>query len=267
MGMRSSENAFAIATTWPGDPDKGGHVRVLLVDGHQVMRAGLRMFLEHHLKCEVVGEAGGRDAALAIAAENPPDLVLLELDLGAESGLDLMTPLLKVAPMCRILVLTGVLDPDAHLRSIGLGAMGIVLKREAPDTLLQAIETIQQGEVWVDRAMMARVLREVRLWSEVDPEVERIRSLTPREREVVTHIGAGRRNQDIADALFICEGTVRHHLSSIFRKLQVADRLGLMIVACRQGIVSMPTPHNSPLGAAAPEGRPRPPRCPVDVGK
>ena len=214
----------------------GQPIRVFLVDDHAIMRSGLRLIIEKQANLKVVGEAGNRSDALAIAGQEQPDIILLDLYLPGTSGLDLIPELFAAASDTRILILTGVADPEAHARAMHLGAMGIVLKEKAPEVLIKAIEKVYKGEVWLDRSMIASVFgakSRASLAKNSDPETAKIASLTERERMVISLISEGLRNKQIAERLFISETTVSHHLTSIFGKLQVSDRLGLIIYAYR----------------------------------
>ncbi|MFY9554805.1 MAG: response regulator transcription factor [Blastocatellia bacterium] len=218
-------------------------IRVILIDDHVVVRAGLRMIIQSRSSMTIVGEAGDRDGALATAAAHQPDIILLDLDLGGESGMALITELLAAAKEARIIILTGLRDSEAHRQAVLLGAMGIVRKEKAADVLITAIERVNAGEAWLDPSLMAGVLTEMTRSSKsrtADPEAEKIASLTNREREVVALIGEGIKNKEIADRLFISETTVRHHLTSIFDKLGVGDRVELLIYALRNGLASPP---------------------------
>ena len=214
-------------------------IRVVIVDDHAVVRTGLRMLIESRPGIIVVGEAGNGAEALAVVARTQPDIIVLDLDLGGESGLDCFPELRTAASTARVLVLTGVRDPELHRRAVRLGSMGLVLKEKAADVLLQAIEKVHAGEVWLEPAMIASVLGEMtgtRASQLLDPEAAKIASLTEREREVVTLISQGLRNKQIAERLGISETTVRHHLTSIFAKLEVTDRLELVIYTYRHGL-------------------------------
>lgn len=209
-------------------------IRVLLIDDHAVVRAGLRMLIESQPGLCVVGEAAHRSDALAAIARKQPDIILLDLDLGGSSSLDFLPELVTAAAAARVLILTGVRDPALHRRAIRLGAMGLVLKENAAEVLLQAIETVHTGEVWLENSMVASVLREMTHPNQPKKpgsEEAQIALLTAREREVVALISEGLRNQQIAQRLFISETTVRHHLTAIFGKLGVANRLELVIYA------------------------------------
>jgi DNA-binding NarL/FixJ family response regulator len=218
-------------------------IRVLLIDDHAVVRAGLRMIIQNRAGMTVVGEAGNRDQALALVASEHPDIILLDLDLGGESGIALISDLLAAAGDARIIILTGLRDSESHRKAVLLGAMGIVRKEKAAEVLISAIERVHAGEAWLDPVLMADVLSDVTRSSKgpkPDPDTDRIATLTNREREVIALIGEGIKSKEIAGRLFISETTVRHHLTSIFDKLGVADRIELLIYAYRHGLASPP---------------------------
>jgi two-component system, NarL family, nitrate/nitrite response regulator NarL len=219
-------------------------IRVLIIDDHVVVRAGLRMLIESRRGMQVVAEAGEREEALEAAARTSPDIILLDLDLKGESSLEFLPQLREAAPQARVLILTGITDPQVHNRSIMLGAMGVILKDKAAETLLKAIDRVNAGEVWFDRALMGSLMSEMSRARETrksDPELERIASLTDREREVVTLVSFGLKNKQIAERLFISDTTVRHHLTSIFSKLGVSDRLELVIYSYRHKLSKPPS--------------------------
>jgi DNA-binding NarL/FixJ family response regulator len=213
--------------------DESTSVRILLVDDHAIIRSGLKMLIESQPGLRIVGEASDRAGAVAMASREKPDIVLLDLDLGSESGLDLIPHLRQSAPHTRILVLTGLRDTEVHRNALRLGAMGIVQKEMASEVLLKAIHKVHAGEAWLDRSSIANLLTEIAESDpgRPDPEAARIASLSPREREVITLIGEGLNNKKIAERLQISETTVRHHLTSIFAKVGVSDRLELLVYA------------------------------------
>jgi DNA-binding NarL/FixJ family response regulator len=214
----------------------------MIVDDHSVIRSGLRMLIEQDQTMTVVAMTGTASEALQLAARERPDIIVLDLMLGDEDGLDFLPQLCKTSPNSRVLILTGVQGTDAHRMAIRRGAMGIVLKQQAADLLLKAIRKVHAGEVWIDRSMMSSVLSDVRNErdEEADPEAGKITSLTPREREVIALVSEGLKNKLIGERLFISETTVTHHLSSIFSKLDVSDRLELIIYAFRHGLAKVP---------------------------
>jgi DNA-binding NarL/FixJ family response regulator len=219
-------------------------IRILIVDDHVIVRAGLRMLLENHEGMVVVGEAGSRLEALAITTDQQPDIILLDLDIGGENGLDFLRELLDAARGARVLVLTGVRDPESHRRAVHLGAMGLVFKDKAAEVLIKAIQKVHAGEVWLDRSLTASVLSEMLQADQtkkVDPEAEKIGSLTSREREIVGLVCEGLKNKQIGDRLFISEATVRNHLTSILAKLGLSDRFELALYSYRQHLAKPPS--------------------------
>jgi two-component system, NarL family, nitrate/nitrite response regulator NarL len=218
-------------------------IRLLLVDHHVIVRTGLRLLLEHETGLTVVGEASQRAEALAAAADTAPDIVLLDLDLGGASGLDLISDLQAAAPQTRVLVLTGVRDLERLGRAVRLGARGVVRKEEEREVLVQAIAKVHAGEVWLDPAPPRPVLRaitQLHTGQAVDPEAAKIATLSLREREIITLVAQGLKNRPIAQHLCLAEATVRHHLTAIIAKLGLTDRLGLVVYAYRHGLACLP---------------------------
>ncbi len=217
-------------------------ISILIVDDHAVVRAGLRMLIEHDQSMRVVAMAGNRAEALALAKQEQPEIIILDIVLGDDDGLAFLPELCEASSKSRVIILTGVQSLDAHRRAIRRGALGIVLKDHAAESLLKAIVKVHQGEVWIDRSMMGSVLNDVRTEkrAEPNPEAAKIATLTPREREVITLVAEGLKNKQIGERLFISETTVTHHLSSIYSKLGVSDRLELVIYSFAQKIARMP---------------------------
>ena len=215
-------------------------ITIMIIDDHVVIRSGLRMLIEHDQRMLVVAQAGNREEALERAASSRPDVIILDLLLGDEDGLSFLPELCQASPSSRVLVLTGVQNPDAHRRAIRRGAMGIVLKEHAADQLLKAIKKVFEGEVWIERSMIGTMIQELHKPAPVDPELIKIETLTDREREVIALIGEGLKNKQVGERLFISETTVTHHLSSVFSKLEVSDRLELIIYAFRHGLAKIP---------------------------
>ena len=215
-------------------------ITIMIIDDHVVIRSGLRMLIEQNEQMRVIAMAGNQAEALERAASNTPDVIILDLLLGDEDALNFLPELCQTSPKSRVLVLTGVQNPDAHRRAIRRGAMGIVLKEHAADQLLKAIKKVYDGEVWIERSMMGSMIQEFTKPTLADPEAAKIESLTDREREVIALIGEGLKNKQVGERLFISETTVTHHLSSVFSKLDVSDRLELIIYAFRHGLAKIP---------------------------
>jgi len=225
------------------NPEASRHlIGILIVDDHAVVRASLRFMLEKQAGIKVIGEAGNKAEALDIASREQPEIILLDLCLREESGMDLIPELLRVAEDSRIVVLTGVLDEMEHRRAIHLGAMGVVSKEAPPNLLIKAIERVNAGELWLNRHMTALLVSELR--RPIEPpkppaEADMIARLTVRELEVISLVGDGKKNKQIAESLCISSATVRHHLTSILSKLEVSDRLELLIFAYKNSLVKI----------------------------
>jgi DNA-binding NarL/FixJ family response regulator len=195
------------------------------------------MLIETHSGMSVVGEAGNREEAFSLAEEQHPDIILLDLDLGGESSLNFIQDLIR-ASGARILVLTGVVEPEKHHRAVRLGAMGVVMKDKCVQVLITAIQQVYAGQVWLDPEIMLSLVAEVQHKS--DPEMEKIESLTAREREIVGFVCEGLKNKEIADRLSISEATVRNHLTSVLNKLDLSDRFELALYFYRHGLARPP---------------------------
>jgi two-component system, NarL family, nitrate/nitrite response regulator NarL len=218
-------------------------IRVLIFDHQGLIRDGIRMILNESANIQVVGEAGGCEQALGLAKGFDVDIILIELNLDGELNTDIISELIKVNQKARIILLTSIEESQILHLAVQMGAMGVVSKTGNRQTLYKAIEKVYAGEVWIDRAMMADVLTQIsrsRLDDQGNPEIARMASLSDREREVIELIGKGLKNKEIATQLSISEITVRHHLSSIYSKLDVANRLELTIYAYRNGLADLP---------------------------
>jgi DNA-binding NarL/FixJ family response regulator len=198
------------------------------------------MLLESSARMEVILEASNVTELLNAPIASMPDVILLDLDLGQENGLDFISDLLERFRPVRILVLTASTDTRTHLQAVHAGASGVVVKEQAPEMLLKAIESVSAGEAWLGSALMSAVLGEFSKAREAgkrnDPAAEKIARLTPREREVVELITEGLQSDRIAGRLRISEGTVRNHLTSILAKLDLSNRFELAVFAFRHGL-------------------------------
>ncbi|HKF58289.1 MAG TPA: response regulator transcription factor [Blastocatellia bacterium] len=231
------------ATNHAGNGQKP--IRILLVDNHEMIRTALRLLIEMHDRMIVVGEASGRDDAVAVATVEQPDITVVNFHVGSQEGFEFIPDLHVVARKTRVLVLTGVLDPDIHTRAMLCGAIGVVPKGQGAGVLVKALEKVSEGEAWIDRTTIANVLSELSNRNgstEVDSESAKIASLTRREKEVVSLVCSGLRNKEIGSKLCISVATVRHHLGSIFSKLDLSGRLDLIIYASRHGLIDLRGP-------------------------
>jgi DNA-binding NarL/FixJ family response regulator len=214
-------------------------IRIMLVDDHKTLLWGLSKLIDSESRqMLVVGTARDCESALAVAAEVMPDVILLDIDLGGTNSLDIMPALLARANGARILVLSGTRDRELLDKAIMLGARGVVSKDEPAETVLKAIEKVNEGELWLDSSALSRVfdaMRNPQATRRQDPELEKISQLTAKERRICSLIagGGGTVNKALAQQLFISEHTLRNHLTQIYHKLGVSNRLDLYVFATR----------------------------------
>jgi DNA-binding NarL/FixJ family response regulator len=214
-------------------------IRVLIVDDHAVVREGLRTFLELQEGIDVVGEAGDGVQALEQAAALSPDVILMDLVMPRLDGVAAMRKLRRRAPRSRVIVLTSFLDDDRLMPALQAGAAGYLLKDVEPAELARAVRTAGAEQAMIDPTVAARLLRTL---SEPGPAIRRgdqtgEAALTPREREVLQLISAGRSNKRIALELGIAEKTVKTHVGHLMAKLGVSDRTQAALLAVRRGLV------------------------------
>jgi DNA-binding NarL/FixJ family response regulator len=218
-------------------------IRIFILDPFTLIRAGIRLIIEGEPGMEVVGDAGNSPVGLEMVARHKPDIVLLKLDCDGDLGVDVIPHLLEACNQTRIILMTTTDDLQTCSQAVQKGVLGIVPKTQPPQALLKAIRKVHDGEVWIERSMMAYLLNNMnnmsvaRRNSVIDREIERINQLSDRERQVIQLIGQGLKNKQIATRLYISETTVRHHLTSIFGKLGVSDRLELLVYAHRSGLI------------------------------
>ncbi len=201
-----------------------------IIEDHPVVREGIRMLLEAAGEARVVGASASASAAVRELLRAPPDVVLLDLDLGDEDGLEWLPRILAAAPGARVLILTALRDPGRDEAALHAGARGFVHKDASPEVLVRAIRAVGAGELWFEPA----VLRARSAGAPSSPPP--FASLTTREREIVGLVGEGLRNEEIARRLGISEKTVRNHLTAVFAKAGVSGRLELVVLAYRQGL-------------------------------
>lgn len=215
-------------------------IRIVLIDDHQIIRDGLREFIESRPGMVVVGDAGDREGALATVAREQPDVAVLDLDLGGVSGLDILPEILLAAPATSVIILTGMRDTAKRDRAMELGAKGVVLKENGVAELLNAIEKVHRtGDYWLEPGAAKRLMERSRGGGErPDPEASKLAALTPTERALITYLGKGLDNRQIAEQMHMAESTVRNNLTRIYDKLEIkGGRLALLVYAYQHGLV------------------------------
>jgi DNA-binding NarL/FixJ family response regulator len=197
------------------------------------------MLVEREPNIEVISEATTGSEALS-RIEEIPDVILVDISLRSESGLNLLPQLLRDFAPAKVLILTAVEEVETHLFAMEAGASGVVMKEQAPEVLVHAIEAVSSGEPWIGRALSAAAMNKLMQVTagktKVDPEAQKIATLTPRERDVISAVAKGLNGLRIAAELKISEATVRHHITSILSKLELSNKLELAVYAFHHGL-------------------------------
>ncbi|MGY1434829.1 response regulator [Streptomyces reniochalinae] len=206
-------------------------IRVLLVDDHQVVRRGLRTFLEVQDDIEVVGEASDGDEGVARAEELRPDVVLMDVKMPGTDGVEALRLLRERGNPARVLIVTSFTEQRTVVPALRAGAAGYVYKDVDPEALAGAIRSVHAGHVLLQPEVAGALLTD-----DQNGGAGRGPALTEREREVLGLIADGRSNREIARALVLSEKTVKTHVSNILMKLDVADRTQAALWAVRHGV-------------------------------
>jgi DNA-binding NarL/FixJ family response regulator len=207
-------------------------IRVLIADDHEVVRQGLRMFLEDDPDIELVGEASDGEEALRGARQLRPDVVLMDLLMPKVDGVSATEKIREEMPEVEVVALTSVLRPSAVSGAVRAGAIGYLLKDANPHQLRQAIKEAAAGRVHLVPEATARLMEEVRA-------PERPEALTERETEVLRLVARGKTNGEISRELSVVEQTVKAHVHSILRKLGVKSRTQAALHAVRTDLVGI----------------------------
>jgi len=210
--------------------------RLVIVDDHTLFREGLRTILETEDDFDVVADAESAEDVVELVWQTRPDVLLLDIRMPQGSGLDAIPAVLKICPSTQVLVLTASDDREEHMRAFRLGAKGVVLKDSARQTLTQAIRTVCRGEMWMDPRMSGALASEL---TQIGSDTSAIRlesGLTERELDIVRLVSSGYKNKEVGATLMISERTVKTHLTNIFQKLGVRDRVGLVMYALKHNL-------------------------------
>lgn len=213
-------------------------IRVLVVDDHAVVREGIRHVLSDAAGFEVVAEAGGGAQALVLAQAHEPDVILLDITMPGESGLEVAARITQSLPDVRILILSMHDQSEYVLEAVRAGAKGYVLKDTAPAELRDAVRAVHAGAEFFSPAVASRLSAAIRGELEQERRQARLEQLTARERDVLVLVADGRTNKEIGAELGISPRTVETHRESIVRKLDIKSVAGLTRFAIESGLVS-----------------------------
>jgi NarL family two-component system response regulator LiaR len=216
-------------------PKQAQPITVLIVDDHQLVREGVRTFLQKQSDITVVGEAASGQEGLRLAAELVPDVVLMDLVMPGMGGVEATRHLKQISPASQVIVLTS-FDDDQHIfPAIRAGALSYILKDVGTGELADTVRKASIGEAVMTPRVAARVMQELRQGSRASGQFDT--DLSEREIEVLRLIAEGCSNTEIAGRLVISEHTVKRHVSNILSKLHLADRTQAAVYAWREGMV------------------------------
>ena len=209
-------------------PERGGPIRVFLLDDHEIVRRGIRELLESEGDIEVVGESGlAQEAARRIPALRP-DVAILDGRLPDGSGIDVCRQVRSVDPTIAGLILTSYDDDDALFAAIMAGAAGYILKQVGGNDLVETVRRVAAGQSTLDPSVTARVLDRLRNGPRADPELA---ALSAQEQRILELIGEGLTNREIAERMYLAEKTVKNYVSSLLHKLGVTRRTEAAVLA------------------------------------
>lgn len=213
-------------------------IRLLLVDDHEIVRAGIRMLFLAEADMEIVGEAASGDEAIEAVRNLKPDVVIMDVAMPGISGIEATRRIKAASPDTAVLALTMYEDEQYFFEMLNAGASGYIPKRAAPDDLVSAIRVVSRGNVFL-HATLARFLMKDVLEPASSTAPPPATELTPREQEVLTYIAEGYTNREIAEALVISVKTVDRHRENIMQKLNLHSRVELVKYAIERGLISV----------------------------
>jgi len=215
-------------------------INIVISDDHALFREGLRKLLEAEPGIRIVGEAIDGDETVKVVRQFRPHVLLLDLCLPKLSGLEVLAELNKLELPTRSIMLTAAIERDQVVEALQLGVRGIVLKHSALQLLLKCIRCVNEGQYWVGQEGVSDLIHALRRMKPSQPAsgAQRNFGLSSREMEVIALIVAGYTNKDLARELGISENTAKHHLTNIFDKLGVSNRLELVLYAVDHGLVA-----------------------------
>jgi len=217
---------------------KRQRIRILVADEHPIVRYGLRMLLQAEVDLRIVGEAGNCAEAGRLVNKLRPDLLLVDLAREGSFGAEALHQIAGSHPDLRIILLLTVdAERQQIINALKMGVHGVVMKRAPLETFAKSIRMVMAGEYWIPRSNIPDLIRALQGERPEPSTKQRPLNLTARELEIVRAVAAGYTNKDVAQRFSISEDTVKHHLTSVFDKLGVSNRLELAILAIGRGLV------------------------------
>jgi len=215
-----------------------GKVRIVIAEDHELFRKGLHLILQRDKSIEIVGEATTVLHAIRVINKLKPDVVLLNTTLPEIGGIEVIPPIRQESPMTKAIMLAAAMNETTIFKALKAGAKGYLSRNASVSNLIKAIKAVHEGDVWVERKLIARFFQgEAALHFQREERGGMTnQELTPREQEILRYLTHGLTNKEIGQALFISEKTVKSHLNSIFKKLNVTRRLQAILYAIRQGL-------------------------------
>jgi DNA-binding NarL/FixJ family response regulator len=233
-------------------------IRVAVADDHALFRQGLRTLLDAEPDFQVIGEATNGAEAVALVRESRPDCLLLDLAMPLLGGLEALTEIVNLRLHCRVILLTADIDRSQIIQALRCGARGVVTKHSACQLLCKSIRAVMAGEYWVGRDTVSDLVEYLNKQMAAGSTRERF-GLTSRELQIVREVVEGSTNREIAQRFHLSEDTVKHHLSNVFDKLGVYNRLEMALyVIHHQLLEPNPTTGEEPAPRVLPTGRARP---------
>ncbi len=213
-----------------------GKISLIIVDDHPMFLAGLQQLFKRQQDFEVVGAVESVTQLETLLHEGGPALVLMDIEMPERDGINATALVRKQSPTTKVVILTGYDNPDLIFRALKAGAVGYLLKNSRPKDILDTLRKVAAGEIFLNAELASKFLREFQRDQELEEVRRLVQTLTPREEEVLRLVATGATNREISQRLFISELTVKMHLASIFRKLQVNDRTKAAILAIKAGL-------------------------------
>ena len=226
QGMRGAE----------GKDGTTGKISIVLVDDHPIFLSGLQQLIKKQRDFELVGVAESIVDLENLLAQSKPQVILMDVELPEGNGISATAFVRKQSPETKVVMLTGYDNPDLIFRALKVGAVGYLLKNTRSKEILDTLRKVAAGEVFLNPDLASKFLREFQRDQEVEELRRLVQTLTRREEEVLRLVATGASNKEISQQLFISELTVKMHLASIFRKLQVNDRTKAAILALKAGL-------------------------------